>query len=85
MVSTLDQALSDARAARRLPPPETRRWLRQAAGLQQADLARELQVTPAAISRWETGARQPRRVAAANYARLLARLAAEAGEVMPNP
>jgi DNA-binding transcriptional regulator YiaG len=50
----------EARAARRLPAAEMRRWIRAAAGISQARIARELGVTKAAVSKWEAGAYEPR-------------------------
>lgn len=45
---------------RRLPPPQMRRAMREAAGLSAAEVAAELGVTRQAISRWERGQREPR-------------------------
>jgi transcriptional regulator with XRE-family HTH domain len=50
--------------------------IRRNAGVTQAQLAREIGVTTAAISRWETGRRTPRDAQAAEYARVLRTLAA---------
>lgn len=60
--------------SRILPPPVLRRALREAAGLTQEDLAAALGVSRAALSRWETGSRKPRRYNQADYAAVLARL-----------
>jgi transcriptional regulator with XRE-family HTH domain len=54
-----------------------RRALRLEARLSLAELAEELGVTPAAISRWETGKRRPRQPAFDRYAQLLERLREE--------
>jgi transcriptional regulator with XRE-family HTH domain len=47
------------------------RELRERAGLTQRELARLLDVTPATISRWESGDRRPTGTQAENYALLL--------------
>ncbi|WP_236655341.1 helix-turn-helix domain-containing protein [Streptacidiphilus carbonis] len=41
-----------------LPTPAQRRALREAAGLSQAEVARIVGVTTAAVGHWETGVRQ---------------------------
>ena len=51
------------------------RQIREAAGLPADALARQLEVTPATVTRWETGIRYPRGANARRYARLLRRLA----------
>jgi DNA-binding transcriptional regulator YiaG len=77
--STIDAALARTRQRRRLPPAATRRHLRESWGLNQGDFARELGVSIAAVSRWETGRRVPRDPALLKkYAELLERLASEA-------
>jgi transcriptional regulator with XRE-family HTH domain len=48
--------------------------LREAAGLTQADLARLVGVTAAAVSRWEAGLRTPRGTSAIAYAKALRRV-----------
>lgn len=65
-----------ARRRRRLPDPATRRALRVAAGLSQADVAACVGVDRASVSRWETGHRSPRGDTAEAYAALLRDLAA---------
>lgn len=52
------------------------RRVRERAGLSAAALARDLQVTPGAVNKWELGLRLPRGVNATRYARLLLRLVA---------
>jgi predicted transcriptional regulator len=74
----LDDALATARARRRLPPPAARRQLRERAGVSQHDLAAEIGVTRACISRWEDGVRDPRPANLARYLDVLDRLAREA-------
>jgi DNA-binding transcriptional regulator YiaG len=77
--STIDAALARTRQRRRFPPAATRRHLRESWGLSQGDFARELGVSTAAVSRWETGRRVPRDPALLKkYAELLERLAREA-------
>ena len=63
-----------ARAFRVLPVPAQRRAIRQSGGLSQGDLAVDLGVTRAAVSRWETGDRTPRGDLLVAYAELLERL-----------
>jgi transcriptional regulator with XRE-family HTH domain len=49
--------------------------IRRNAGVTQAQLARELDVDPVTVSRWERGERAPRDAQAARYARVLKDLA----------
>lgn len=58
-------------------PGEVRR-IREDAGLSADVIARQLEVTPSTVTRWETGARMPRGANARRYARLLRRLAGPA-------
>jgi DNA-binding transcriptional regulator YiaG len=51
------------------------RQIRETAGLSSPALARQLDVSPAAVTRWETGTRRPLGANARKYARLLSRLA----------
>ncbi|MCH7670473.1 MAG: helix-turn-helix transcriptional regulator [Acidobacteria bacterium] len=50
------------------------RSIRIAAGVSLAEVARQLQVSPSTIHRWETGLRSPRAAAAERYGRLLRQL-----------
>jgi transcriptional regulator with XRE-family HTH domain len=50
------------------------RTIREAARISASEVARELDVSPSAISRWERGLRSPRGDDARRYARLLRRL-----------
>jgi len=68
------------RARRELPPPAMRRALRQAARLSQADVAREIGVSSAAVAYWEAGRRFPRPENLAAYVRAL-RILREAGDL----
>jgi transcriptional regulator with XRE-family HTH domain len=52
----------------------TARAVRETAGLSLSEVARELGVTPAAVSRWERGHRVPRGEVAVAYAALLRHL-----------
>lgn len=52
------------------------RRARVEAGLSQAELARALDVTPAAVSRWESGARRPRSTVARRLSAVLRALEA---------
>jgi len=71
---TLDTALAVAAARRRLPPPAVRRQIREASGASQRDVAHEIGVDPAQVSRWESGQREPRGENAIRYAAILRRL-----------
>lgn len=64
---------------RRAAATGTARAIRETAGLSLAEVAREVGVTKAAVSRWETGKRVPRGEAAVAYARLLRALAGLSG------
>jgi DNA-binding transcriptional regulator YiaG len=57
--------------AARLPPPDERRAIREAAGVSISALARELGVSPSAVSVWEKGTFTPRPRRAAAYGDLL--------------
>ena len=59
--SVMNLAIKTARDRRRLPSPAARRFLREGAGLTQAELAAAIGVSRAALSRWEAGNRFPRR------------------------
>ena len=52
------------------------RQLRERAGLSTVALARQLDVSPSAVTKWELGMRLPKGANARKYARLLSRLAA---------
>lgn len=69
--------LEEVRQAKKLPPPNTARMIRVAAGVTQERLAQELGVHRMTVHRWETGERQPRGVHRAMYAGLLDELRAE--------
>ena len=62
---------------RQLPTPETRRRIREEAGLTQADIAHAFGVNRPTVSRWENGDRVPTGAYAADYALLLRALATE--------
>jgi transcriptional regulator with XRE-family HTH domain len=74
---SFEDALAIARERRRLPPPAARRLLRESRGISLETLASEVGVTRAAVSRWESGEREPRPVNLARYLTLLDRLARE--------
>ncbi len=76
-VTSLDEALEHARLRRRLPVPAARRHIREAAGVSQIHVARELGVTREAVALWELGARTPRHHHLAAYLAILDRLARE--------
>ena len=59
---------------RRMAADGGARRLRQAAGLRLGDVAEDLGVTPATVSRWETAQRSPRGPVALRYAHLVSQL-----------
>jgi transcriptional regulator with XRE-family HTH domain len=61
---------------RRLARTGNARTLRESAGLSISEVARELGVSPAAVSRWERGQRVPRGASAERWARLLRQVSA---------
>lgn len=71
LVSHSGMTLIDEVRARRLPPAETRRAIRQAAGVSQLRMAAEVGVHRATLIRWEKDEQQPRGDARERYARLL--------------
>ncbi len=73
----LARALDRERVRRRLPSPTARRRLRLRAGISLAVIAREIGVTPASVSRWESGAREPAACHLDGYVAVLDRLAGE--------
>lgn len=73
--TTLDNLLRDAQRRRALPPADVRRELREHAGLTQADLASVLGVGRPSVTRYETGAREPRGRVRLAYLDVLERLA----------
>ena len=79
-MADLEEVLSDARTRKRLPSPRTRRLLRERAHLSQRELAMVLGVSDAAVSRWESGLRQPSRRTLTAYVEVLERLADEPRE-----
>ena len=68
---TSSPSLADEVRAAKLPSPAMARAIREAAGVAQARLARELKVHRLTVSRWETGERHPRGPNRASYAALL--------------
>lgn len=73
----LERALEQARRRRSLPTPVEQRLLRLRAGLSQAAVAASVGVTTAAISRYESGQREPRPEILERYASVLSRLSDE--------
>lgn len=69
-------SLEDLVWMRRLLSSGGARALRQRAELSLAEVAEELAVSPAAVSRWETGVRRPRGHVAMAYCQLLRDLVA---------
>ncbi len=76
MATAIEHLLEDARRRRSLPPPAVRRMLRERAGLAQREIADALGVGRTAVTRYETGARDPRGPLRLAYVDLLEQLAA---------
>lgn len=66
--------IDEVRLLRKLPPPAMARAIRESAGVSQAQVASELGVARLTVSRWESGARHPRRALALRYTQLLNQL-----------
>ena len=73
----LQAALDRAQRRRSLPSPVERRLLRMRAGLTQADVAGCLGTTTAAVSRYESGDREPSPAILDRYLGVLERLSGE--------
>jgi transcriptional regulator with XRE-family HTH domain len=73
-----EKALTKAREREKFPKPAQRRFVREEAGLTLRDVARALGVTEAAVSRYETGLREPRGELRDKYLKVLERLRHEA-------
>jgi DNA-binding transcriptional regulator YiaG len=72
MTNAIDELLD----LRRLLETGEARQLRERAGISAVALARQLDVSPSAVTRWEQGIRFPVGANARRYARMLSRLAA---------
>lgn len=70
----LDEALERTRRRKSLPGPIERRLLRMQAGLTQKEVARCIGTTAAAVSRYESGNRQPHGAILDKYLDVLKRL-----------
>jgi DNA-binding transcriptional regulator YiaG len=66
--------VAEVREALSLPTPAEARAIREAAGISQARLAKELDVHELTVHRWEAGTRTPRGERRLSYARLLREL-----------
>jgi DNA-binding transcriptional regulator YiaG len=75
MKTSLQHALDRAQRRRSLPSPVERRLLRMRAGLSQAEIAASLGTTAAAVSRYESGDRDPRGAILDKYLNVLDQLA----------
>lgn len=73
-VSHVRMTLIEEVLARQLPPVDSRRAIRTAAGVSQTRMAAELGVHRLTFVRWENGTHEPRGDNRAHYATLLARL-----------
>lgn len=73
---TLDELIAKGNDRKRLPEPETCRWLRKRGKLTQLEVAAFVNTNRATVSRWESGERTPRGAQLARYLELLDRLAA---------
>jgi transcriptional regulator with XRE-family HTH domain len=73
-MDAIDQLLTEARHRDSLPPAAVRRVLRQRAGLTQRELAGVLGVGRSAVTRYESGTREPRGVVRLAYIDVLERL-----------
>ena len=70
----LQAAIDRARRRRSFPSAAERRLLRMRAGLSQSDIAASLGTTRSAVSRYETGDREPRPALLDKYLEILERL-----------
>jgi transcriptional regulator with XRE-family HTH domain len=73
----LDEALDRVRRRKSLPGPVQRRLLRMQAGLTQRDMAKCLRTTAAAVSRYESGDREPHGEVLDRYLTVIERLSHE--------
>lgn len=76
-MKSLDEALERTRRRKSLPGPIERRLLRIQSGLTQRDIARCLGITAAAVSRYESGNRDPNGAILGKYLAILKRLSNE--------
>ena len=60
MLENLRETIQRRRKRHDLPPAHIRQAIRRRAGVSQRELAGALNVTPAAVCRWESGDRTPR-------------------------
>jgi predicted transcriptional regulator len=77
METAIEQLLTEARLRQALPPPTLRQFLRERAGLTQREVAQVLGVGRPAVTRYESGAREPRGQVRLVYTELLERLATD--------
>ena len=73
----LEEALDRARRRKSLPGPVERRLIRIQAGLTQRDMAKCLGTTAAAVSRYESGDREPHGEVLDKYLTVIERLSHE--------
>jgi DNA-binding transcriptional regulator YiaG len=77
MSIAIEQLMQDAKRSRSLPAPPVRRYLREQVGLSQEAVAEALGIGRTAVTRWETGSREPRGAVRLEYVELLERMARE--------
>jgi transcriptional regulator with XRE-family HTH domain len=73
-MDALHEALERAKRRKNLPEPVVRRLLRIQAGLTQRDMAKCLGTTAAAVSRYESGDREPRNAVLEKYVDVIERI-----------
>jgi transcriptional regulator with XRE-family HTH domain len=75
----VESALREAQMLRSLPSPERRQAIRVSARVTQQAIADDRGVDRSTISRWESGARDPRRLMLGAYLGILRQLETDAG------
>jgi transcriptional regulator with XRE-family HTH domain len=83
-MESLHQAVTEARAVRRLPAPRERRRLRTSVGVSQRVIGEAIGVRRDAVCRYENGTRTPHGDVLVRYVQVLDRLARELDEHDPD-
>lgn len=73
-MDVLQEAIDREQRRKRLPRPAERKLLRLQAGLTQRDVALSLGISTAAVSRYESGDREPRAAILSRYLTVMERL-----------